>query len=72
MDIINLRDAPQYLPTLARWHHAQWTYLNPGRTLQQRIVRCLLPRQPRGKVLLSDEPGATQSVLGARQQHGAE
>ena len=38
MDIVNLRDVPQLLPLLAAWHHVQWEYLNPGRTLAQRIA----------------------------------
>lgn len=30
MDIAYLADHPQYIPTLADWHHAQWGHLNPG------------------------------------------
>lgn len=37
MDIIDLRSAPEHLPTLARWHHEEWGYLNPGETLADRI-----------------------------------
>lgn len=37
MQIVDLRDAPQHLPQLAAWHHEQWSYLNPGQTLQHRI-----------------------------------
>ena len=37
MDIRNLKDAPQFLPQLAEWHHQQWLELNPGQTLAQRI-----------------------------------
>lgn len=37
MKISPLKDKPQYLLTLAQWHHAQWSYLNPARTLAERI-----------------------------------
>lgn len=37
MQIVDLRDAPQHLPQLAAWHHDQWSYLNPGQTLEHRI-----------------------------------
>lgn len=33
MQIIDLRDAPEYIAQLARWHHAEWGYLNPDKTL---------------------------------------
>jgi len=37
--ILNLRDKPELLETLARWHQAEWSHLNPGETLEQRIIR---------------------------------
>lgn len=37
MPIIDLKDAPQHLPTLAKWHHEQWANLNPGFSLAQRL-----------------------------------
>ena len=37
--ILNLKDKPELLETLARWHQAEWSYLNPGETLEQRISR---------------------------------
>lgn len=37
MDIVDLKTVPHFLPTLAAWHHCEWAYLNPGRTLEQRI-----------------------------------
>lgn len=37
MSISNLADDPEYIPTLAAWHHREWAYLNPGRGLEQRI-----------------------------------
>lgn len=36
--IINLTSRPQAIPQLAGWHHAQWSDLNPGRSLEQRIA----------------------------------
>lgn len=39
MQIINLKEVPHHLETLAGWHHAQWSYLNPDRTLAERIDR---------------------------------
>jgi N-acetylglutamate synthase-like GNAT family acetyltransferase len=37
MSIFNLSKEPEYIPTLAAWHHAEWSYLNPGGTVQKRI-----------------------------------
>jgi N-acetylglutamate synthase-like GNAT family acetyltransferase len=37
MEIIDLKTAAHLLPEIAHWHHEQWAYLNPGRTLAQRI-----------------------------------
>jgi N-acetylglutamate synthase-like GNAT family acetyltransferase len=37
MQIFTLKDRPQHLLTLADWHHAEWSYLNPKRSLQARI-----------------------------------
>lgn len=37
MRIDFLADRPQLLPTLAEWHHAEWGYLHPGSTLEDRI-----------------------------------
>lgn len=39
MNILNLKEAPHYLETLAGWHHEQWSYLNPCRTFTERIDR---------------------------------
>jgi GNAT superfamily N-acetyltransferase len=32
-------DHPELIPTLARWHHAQWSYLDVGLTAEQRASR---------------------------------
>ena len=37
MKILNLCNEPQWLETLAKWHQRQWSYLNPGQSLQQRM-----------------------------------
>jgi len=37
MKIFNLIDRPQFLEKICRWHHEEWGYLNPGRTLEARI-----------------------------------
>ena len=37
--IKNLKDAPGYLTQLARWHQSEWSHLNPGETLEQRIEK---------------------------------
>jgi predicted N-acetyltransferase YhbS len=37
--ITDLKHAPHLIPTLARWHHAEWATLNPGQSLEQRIAR---------------------------------
>lgn len=39
MRILDLKQVPHFLPTLAQWHQAQWSYLNPGENLHHRIAR---------------------------------
>ncbi len=39
MQILDLKQAPAHLPTLARWHQKEWSLLNPGETLEQRMAR---------------------------------
>ena len=38
MQISNLKDKPHHLTTLARWHHAEWSYLNPQRSFDERVA----------------------------------
>jgi N-acetylglutamate synthase-like GNAT family acetyltransferase len=38
MLISTLKDKPHHLLPLARWHHAEWSYLNPERSLDERIA----------------------------------
>lgn len=44
MDILDLKEEPEHIPTLAAWHHQEWASLNPGQSLQQRIdkMQCYL------------------------------
>ncbi len=39
MQILDLREEPQHIPTLAAWHHHQWSSLNPGHSLEKRIAK---------------------------------
>ena len=39
MKIINLKQKPEYLEELAIWHQQEWSNLNPGQTLQDRILK---------------------------------
>jgi predicted N-acetyltransferase YhbS len=34
-----LADHPEYVETVALWHHGEWAYLRPGDTLEKRLVR---------------------------------
>jgi len=37
--LLNLKDHAQHLEQLAVWHYQQWSYLNPGESLHQRMLR---------------------------------
>ncbi len=39
MQIVNLKTVPEHLQQLGEWHHNEWGYLNPGRTLEMRLER---------------------------------
>ena len=44
MSILNLFEEPVHITTLAAWHQAEWSHLNPDGTLEKRIEmmkRCL-------------------------------
>jgi N-acetylglutamate synthase-like GNAT family acetyltransferase len=36
--LYNLKEVPEQLPQLAAWHHEEWSNLNPGLTLAERIA----------------------------------
>lgn len=46
MQILDLVDEPGHIPQLADWHHREWSALNPGATLEQRIecMQCYLAK----------------------------
>lgn len=39
MHIGYLADHPEFISTLARWHHEEWAYLRPGDTVEARLAR---------------------------------
>jgi GNAT superfamily N-acetyltransferase len=38
MHLAYLADYPEFIPTLARWHHAQWHYLDAGVSVEERAA----------------------------------
>ena len=38
MEIVNLKERPEFIPTLAEWHHNEWAPLNPGGSIEKRIA----------------------------------
>jgi N-acetylglutamate synthase-like GNAT family acetyltransferase len=36
--ITDLKTEPHHIPVLADWHHKEWSSLNPGKTVDQRIA----------------------------------
>lgn len=39
MQIVNLKEIPETIPLIAKWHHDEWAYLNPQSTLKNRIKK---------------------------------
>jgi N-acetylglutamate synthase-like GNAT family acetyltransferase len=39
IEIINLKDEPVNLATLAAWHQQEWSSFNPGESIEERILR---------------------------------
>ncbi len=37
MNIFDLKEEPEHIPTLADWHHNEWAHLNPDDNVQKRI-----------------------------------
>ena len=56
--IVNLKKAPEHLETIAQWHQAEWSHLNPGETLEQREATARRHRDGplRGGDLCDDGP----------------
>lgn len=53
--IFDLKDRPHHIPTLAAWHHQEWSHLNPGATLLTRIDKmrsCYLADAPVPKMFI--------------------
>jgi predicted N-acetyltransferase YhbS len=49
MHIEYLADHPEFISTVAQWHHEEWSYLRPGDTIEARTVR-LLAECGRGQI----------------------
>lgn len=63
-----LADFPEWVPVVAKWHHDQWSHLNPGRSLSERIAeyelkhgRKQIPTTVVG--LLGDQPVGSASLI---------
>jgi len=39
MEFVYLADHPQFLSQLSEWHHAEWGYIRPGDTVEERLKR---------------------------------
>lgn len=39
MKIIDLAKTPECIQQLAEWHHTEWSYLNPGGTVEKRVEK---------------------------------
>lgn len=37
--IFDLKDKAEHIPALAAWHHDEWSYLNPGGSIEKRIEK---------------------------------
>jgi GNAT superfamily N-acetyltransferase len=37
MELMHLKERPEFIPTLAEWHHDQWADYNPGGSVEKRI-----------------------------------
>ncbi|HWM24314.1 MAG TPA: GNAT family N-acetyltransferase [Chthoniobacterales bacterium] len=59
MKIEYLSDRPEFLPTLAQWHHQEWSALRPGDSVEARTIRlqgwCGRGRIPLTVIALSED-----------------
>jgi len=39
LQLINLKDQPQHIESLAHWHHSEWSHFNPDENIAQRVTR---------------------------------
>ncbi|MBU1107878.1 MAG: GNAT family N-acetyltransferase [Candidatus Riflebacteria bacterium] len=63
MEILNLVDVPQCLDLISEWHHNEWSYLNPGRTLAARIEK--MQEHLEGKDIPTTYVAITDRVVGS-------
>ncbi len=68
MKIEYLADLPGFISTLAKWHHEQWLYMNPKKTLEDRVRRLRMHNGhnqiPTTVVaLLDDRPAGSASLV---------
>ena len=63
MEILNLVDVPYCLEEISEWHHNEWGYLNPGRTLAARIER--MQEHLEGKDIPTTFVAITDRVIGS-------
>jgi predicted N-acetyltransferase YhbS len=64
MHIDYLADHPEFIPTLAHWHHEQWNYLCPGDSVERRI-ESLHAHLERGQIPVTFVAVSGQAVLGS-------
>jgi predicted N-acetyltransferase YhbS len=78
MEFVYLADHPEFLPTIAAWHHQEWGYIRPDDTIEARQKRleaecghreipttiiAIDNRQPLGSVSLLEEDMDTHKEL---------
>ena len=39
LQLINLKNQPEHIESLAHWHHSEWSHFNPKENITQRITR---------------------------------
>ena len=61
--IAHLADHRSVIPTLARWFHAEWAYLNPGRSLAE-VERLIAERARQGAIPLALVAFADDELIG--------
>lgn len=63
MNIVNLKDRPECLEQICRWHHHEWSYLNPGRTFEARLQE--MHTHLEGKTIPCTYLAVTDTVIGS-------
>jgi GNAT superfamily N-acetyltransferase len=63
-----LTDVPEWVPVIAKWHHDQWSYMNPGRSLEERIAE-YQTNHGRGQIpttvvaFVEDQPAGSAALI---------